>query len=44
MGLFTMAETVTRGGKKGHIERVAAYEKFVPAKYDTGGKSKKKDR
>jgi len=37
-----MAETVVRGGKRGHIEHVAAYDKFVPAKYDTG--KKKKDR
>jgi hypothetical protein len=36
--------TVTRGGKKGHIEHVAAYDKFVPAKYETDRKSKKKDR
>jgi len=37
-----MAEEVTRHGKKGHYEHVAAYTKFVPEKYDTG--KKKKDR
>jgi hypothetical protein len=38
-----MAERiVTRHGVKGHIETVKAYEKFVPEKYDTGKKGKKR--
>ena len=39
-----MAETktVTRGGHKEHLERVASYTKFVPEKYDTGKKDKRK--
>jgi hypothetical protein len=36
--------TVTRGGKKGHMVPVAANVRFVPAKYETDGKSKKKGR
>jgi len=36
--------SVTRGGKKGHLEHVAGYTKFVPEKYHTDAKSKKKDR
>jgi len=33
---------VYRGGVKGHIERVSAYDKFVPEKYDVDKKHDKK--
>jgi len=45
VGLFIMSDgTVTRGWKKGHLVPVAANVRFVPAKYDVDGKSKKKGR